>query len=186
MQCAQSLLKGDGTLRGDDEVQLVEPASAGRRGPLPALVMARDEDEEAALITERMQQAHRDGLSWQEMAVLCRTRAQMRAIEQALRRAQVPLQSMNTEAFKRFDWGHASAKLLTLHSAKGLEFSWVCVAGLQAMPLRDEAPEDALRQLYAAMTRATRQLLLTAHGELPVVRRVQQALHAVAQHFAAP
>ena len=88
---------------------------------------------------------------------------------------------MKAEAFKRFAWGHASAKLLTLHSAKGMEFSWVCVAGLQAMPLRDEAPEDALRLLDVAMTRATQQLLLTAHGDSPVVRRVQQALH-----FAAP
>jgi len=184
MQCAHSLLQGDGIVHGDDEMQLVEPASAGRRGPLPVLIMARHEREQAQLILERMLQARAEGLAWQDMAVLCRTRAQMVAIARALRQAQVPLQSMNAQAFTRFDWQHASAKLLTLHSAKGLEFAWVCVAGLQAMPMPGEAPDEALRLLYVAMTRATQQLVLAAHGESVLVQRVQQALQAVAQRFA--
>ena len=188
MQCAQTLLQGgDGQGGGqsnEDDMPLVQPASAGRRGPLPVLMRARHEHEEAALITQRVLQAHQDGLPWQGMAVLFRTRAQMRALEQALSQAQVPLQSMNAEAFKRFDWSRATVKLLTLHSAKGLEFSWVCVAGLQALPMRDEALEDALRLLYVAMTRDTQHLLLSASGDSAVVQRVQLALQQVSQRFA--
>lgn len=184
MQCAHSLLQGDGVVHGEDEMQLVEPASAGRRGPLPVLILARHEHEQAQLILERMLQARAEGLAWQDMAVLCRTRAQMVAIGRALRQAQVPLQSMNAQAFTRFDWQHASAKLLTLHSAKGLEFAWVCVAGLQAMPMPGEPLDEALRLLYVAMTRATQQLVLAAHGESALVQRVQQALQSVAQRFA--
>ena len=190
MHCAQSLLQGDGldqgdgAVRGDDEMQLVQPDSAGRRGPLPVLICARHEGEEAEIIVARMQQAHAEGAAWQDMALLCRTRPQMRAVEAALRRAQVPLQSMNAVAFKRFDWQHGSVKLLTLHSAKGLEFPWVFIAGLQAMPMRDELLEDALRLLYVGMTRATQQLVLSAHGESAVVARVRASLQEVAQRFA--
>ena len=183
MHCAQSLLQGDGLEHGDDEMQLVQPASAGRRGPLPVLISARHEREEAELLVARMQEARANGVDWLDMAVLCRTRPQMRAIEAALQRARVPLQSMNAQAFKRFDWQHASVKLLTLHSAKGLEFPCVFIAGLQAMPMRDESLDDALRLLYVAMTRATQQLVLSAHGESAVVARVRVSLRAVAQGF---
>ena len=185
MQCAQSLLQGDGLAHGDDEMQLVQPASAGRRGPLPVLILARHESEEAELLAERLLQARAEGAAWQDMAVLCRTRAQMRAIEAALRRHQVPLQSMAAQTFRRFDWQAADVKLLTLHSAKGLEFPWVFVAGLQAMPLQGEPLDEALRLLYVAMTRATQQLVLSAHGGSEVVRRVQRGLKVVARQFAA-
>ena len=184
MQCAQSLLQGDGLAHGDDEMQLVQPASAGRRGPLPVLILARHESEEAELLAERLLQARAEGAAWQDMAVLCRTRAQMRAIEAALRRHQVPLQSMAAQTFRRFDWQAADVKLLTLHSAKGLEFPWVFVAGLQAMPLREEPLDEALRLLYVAMTRATQQLVLSAHGGSEVVRRVRRGLEVVARQFA--
>ena len=184
MHCAQSLLQGDGLAHGDDEMQLIQPDSAGRRGPLPVLIEARHEREEADLIVTRMQLAHSEGAAWQDMALLCRTRSQMRAAEAALRRAQIPLQSMNAQAFKRFDWQHDSVKLLTLHSAKGLEFPWVFIAGLQAMPMRDEALEDALRLLYVGMTRAAQHLVLSAHGESAVVARVRASLQVVAQRFA--
>jgi superfamily I DNA/RNA helicase len=97
----------------------------------------------------------------------------------------VPLQSMNAQAFRRFDWQRPSVKLLTLHSAKGLEFPQVYVAALQAMPMEGEAPEEAARLLYVAMTRATHGLVLSAAGEGGFVRRVQAALADVARRFAA-
>lgn len=183
MQCAHSLLSGDGTLRGEDDMPLVEPASAGRRGPLPVLMAARHAHEEAELIALRMRQAHDEGVPWQDMAVLLRARPHMAAIEQALHRAKVPLQSMNTQAFRRFDWQHPSAKLLTLHSAKGLEFAWVCVAALQVLPMGAETLDEALRLLYVGMTRATQQLLLSASGDSAVVQRVQAAHRQVLQRF---
>ncbi len=184
MQCAQTLLQGDGTPRGEEDLPLVQPASAGRRGPLPVLIQAASEREEAELIAQRMQHAHDEGLAWQDMAVLFRTRSQMHALEGVLLKAKAPVQSMNAQAFKRFDWQRSSAKLITLHSAKGLEFPWVCVAGLQALPMQGEALDDALRLLYVAMTRATQHLLLCASGDSAVVQRVRLALQQVSQRFA--
>ena len=185
LQCAQGLLQGDGPVRGEDELPLVQPLSAGRRGALPVLVQARHAQEEADLLAERIAAALAGGTPAGDIAVLCRTKSLMRPIEAALARRGVPLQSMNALAFRRFDWRSPSVKLLTLHSAKGLEFGLVCVAGLQALPMRDETLEDAVRLLYVAMTRATRELVLSAHGRSAVVDRVHDALAAVARQFSA-
>ncbi len=185
MQCAQRLLQGDGTVRGDDELQLVQPATAGRRGALPVLIEARHALEEAELLAERVQTAAAQGVPLQDIALLCRTKALMRPLEQALQRRGIAVQAMSAQAFRRFDWAAPSVKLVTLHSAKGLEFPLVFVAGLQALPWRDEPLDEAVRLLYVAMTRATRELVLSAHGPSAVVQRVRQALAAVAQQFSA-
>lgn len=184
LQCARSLLEGAGDTLADDEIPLVQPASAGRRGALPTLLIGRDADDEAALIAERVAAAHAGGLALSDIAVLCRAKYLMAPIERALRRHGLPLQSMNAHAFRRFDWVQPSVKLLTLHSAKGLEFPLVVVAGLQAMPMRDESLEEAARLLYVGMTRATHELVLCAHGRSAIVERVRQALGEVAAAFA--
>lgn len=67
---------------------------------------------------------------------------------------------------------------------KGLEFAKVYVPGLQALPMRDESLDEAVRLLYVAMTRATGELVLSAHGGSPVVDRVRDSLAAVTRAFA--
>jgi superfamily I DNA/RNA helicase len=169
----------------------VQPASAGRRGAVPVLIEAAHEREEAELVAERIVQAQAAGLPWSEMAVLCRTKRLMRPLELALNRRRVPLQSMNATAFRRFDWAWPSVKLLTLHSAKGLEFAQVFLVGLHTLPTPDESLEDAVRLLYVGMTRATQTLVLSAvcppGQEAPaLLQRVRQALSQVATAYAAP
>jgi superfamily I DNA/RNA helicase len=149
------------------------------------LVEGRDERDEAELIAERIAAAHAGGMALEDMAVLCRAKFQMRPIEQALARRQLAVQSMNAQAFRRFDWQRPSVKLLTMHSAKGLEFPLVFVAGLQALPMKGEPLDDAARLLYVAMTRATHELVLAAHGSSPIVERVRASLAEVARRFAA-
>jgi Nuclease-related domain/AAA domain/UvrD-like helicase C-terminal domain len=182
VRCAQQLLQDTHAQPGDDDgMPLVQPTSAGRHGPLPALVLAANADEEAGLLLQRVQQAQAEGLAWQDMALLCPTRAQLASIAAQLRRAKLPLQNMADEDFRRFNWRHNSIKLLTLHSAKGLEWPWVAVAGLHTLPLQGQDEADALRLLYVAMTRSTRELVLSAQAKTPLVQRVAQALQAVAQ-----
>ncbi len=207
VHCAQHLLLADGGVAadagssfglvspagsaGDDQLQRVSPCSAGRRGPLPVLLLARDAQEEAQWIADRLAAALADGIPLQEMAVLCRTRQQMRPLENALRQRGLAVQSMASQAFRQFDWQASAVKLVTLHSAKGLEFAQVCITGLQTGPLPGESLDDALRLLYVGMTRATQRLLLSAHdggpapaANRPLVQRVQAALQAVAAQFA--
>ena len=70
-----------------------------------------------------------------------------------------------------------------MHSAKGLEFGLVLVAGLQALPMPSESLPEAMRLLYVALTRATRELVLSAQGHSTVVLRVRQALDEVQRQF---
>jgi superfamily I DNA/RNA helicase len=100
----------------------------------------------------------------------------MRPVESALARRQRATQSMNSQAFRRFGWQRPSVKLLTMHGAKGLEFPHVFVAALQALSMKGEPLEDAARLLYVAMTRATNELVLAAHGPSPIVERVRASL----------
>ena len=183
VHCAQSLLQDAGEVRGDDELQLVRPASAGRRGALPVLIEARSEKEESELVAERIAAAHAAGMPLEDIAVLCRAKYLMRPIEQALERRHLAVESMRVEDVRRFDWKRRSVKLLTMHSAKGLEFPLVFVAGLQALPMKDESLDDAVRLLYVAMTRATGSLVLSAHGNSLVVERARASLSEVTQQF---
>jgi superfamily I DNA/RNA helicase len=115
------------------------------------------------------------------MAVLCRTRTQLAPIAQALQRRGWPVESMGAADFRRIDWAQPRIRLMTLHSAKGLEFALVVVAGLHALPWRGESMDDAARLLYVAMTRATHALVLSACGASPMVERVQAALELAHQ-----
>jgi hypothetical protein len=185
--CAQHLLRA--TARddspGDDAMQLVPPSSAGRRGPLPVLIQTSSARDEAEWVAERIELALNGGLSLDDCGVLCRTKSLMAPIETALRGRGIAVQSMGSGAFRRFDWHVPSVKLVTLHSAKGLEFACVVVAGLQSMPHPGALLDDELRLLYVGMTRATRELALSACANSGMVERVQESLTAVARQFAA-
>lgn len=184
MHCAQSLLSD--RAETDEAVQSVLPASAGRRGPVPVLMLAGNAREEAELVAERIEQALAAGRALDDVAVLFRIKRHMDDVAAALQRRRIAVQSMNDQNFRAFNWTRPSVKLLTLHSAKGLEFPLVIVAALDAMPFKDEAIEEEVRLLYVGMTRATHELVLSAAGPSAMVQRVQNSLEAVAQQFGAP
>ncbi len=191
VHCAAALLQGadgEGGARndddGDDALRLVAPASAGRHGPLPVLLRTRHAGEEAALVAERIAAELATGHAAGEVAVLARSKALLRPFDAALRERGIATQSMASQDHRHFDWGADSVKLLTLHSAKGLEFRLVFVVGLHCLPMRDEPLPEAVRLLYVAMTRATQALVLSAHGESAVVQQVQDALEAVQRRLA--
>lgn len=173
MRCADALLVGGNE---DSDTAAVMPATAGRSGPCPVLVRAKSPQQEAELIAERIATLLAEGVSPDEVAVLCRAKYLMMPVERALRSAGVPVQAMSTEGFKRFDWRKPAVRLVTLHSAKGLEFAHVFVAGLQAMPHKGESVEEEVRLLYVGMTRATQTLTLSTSGPSLMVDRVGNAL----------
>jgi hypothetical protein len=181
MQCAQGIVSEKaGT---DDDMQTVQPTTAGRRGPMPTLITAAHGRQEADLIAERIAAEIADGTSPGDIAVLCRIKKHMDLIEHAIAQRHIGCQSMNRPGFKAFDWTAPSVKLITLHSAKGLEFPLVFISGLDCMPWMGEPLEEELRLLYVGMTRATQKLILTAAGSSPIVDRVKNSLEAVAAQF---
>lgn len=181
MHCADSLLADKPET--DDAMQTVRPAPAGRRGPLPVLLEARNAVEEAELIATRIAQAAAEGRSLNDMAVLFRTRGPMEGVATALKRKGIAVQSMQGRGANAFDWTAPSVKLITLHSAKGLEFPLVFIAGLDTMPFMNEPMEEEVRLLYVGMTRATHELVLSAAGSSAMVQRVKNSLEAVAHQF---
>jgi Nuclease-related domain/AAA domain/UvrD-like helicase C-terminal domain len=183
VHCARQLLEGASgePPASDDDMPLVQPATAGRRGPMPVLLQGRDEGEEAELVAERIAQAYSEGVALDEVAVLAGARYLLEPVARALHKRRLAVQSMSTRKVHEFDWARPGVKLLTMHSAKGLEFPHVFVVGLQAMPLRHDTEETALRLLYVAMTRATHGLVLSCHGDSPIVARTREALRGVTE-----
>ena len=181
LHCAQSLL---GRRRDSlDELPFVQPSTAGRRGPIPLLVEAGTEAEEAELVAERIARAHADGRDLRDIAILTRTRALMPAFERALAKRRLPCMSMAAGRPRRDDWNTQSVKLLTLHGSKGLEFVMVFIAGLQALPFSAEPIDEELRLLYVGMTRATHELVFSAHGHSAMVEKVRESIDVVRTQF---
>lgn len=57
---------------------------------------------------------------------------------------------------------------------------------MQALPMHEETLEDAAQLLYVAMTRATHELVLAAHGTSSIVVRVQAPLVDVVRRLPRP
>lgn len=143
----------------DDGVPLIRPQSAGRAGPAPQVVKLPTLRDEAAFIVQRLKDAHRNGTPWRDMAVIYRHyRPVGKAVLAALRGFGVPVTYFRDATFAPEE---DAVLAVTMHSCKGLEFPLVAVAGVA--PLADGAepsPEEA-KLLYVAMTRATRELVVS-------------------------
>ncbi|HEY8485229.1 MAG TPA: UvrD-helicase domain-containing protein [Longimicrobiales bacterium] len=106
-----------------------------------------------------------------EVAVLYRTHAQARALEEAFARSGIPYQRVSTppDESEPFDPRAERVALMTLHAAKGLEFPVVFIAGCEEGLLPYQPPGDAKevdegeerRLFYVGLTRAQRRLILT-------------------------
>jgi len=127
------------------------------REPGAAVEMAgaADQLEESVATAEWLAARHRDGVSWESMAVLFRTHAQAEALRQILADHQIPFSYHRGDTPPR-----PGVWLGTLHASKGLEWEAVTVGGLHdgalPHPLAATAPQlaEERRLLYVGMTRA--------------------------------
>ena len=152
---------------GEDQAPTVQPTSAGRRGPKPLLIKLPTLRDEAEYVANKLTEANRTGMPWNEMAVVYRNYGIGQQIADALSRKKIPFQWPQNNK-RSYSPTHDSVKLITMHSSKGLEFPLVCIPAIGA-PSKDEVDvQDEARLLYVAMTRATQELVMT-HGEGSVV-----------------
>lgn len=175
MRCAEQLLSD--ALESDTQMPRVCPTTAGRRGPLPQLLRFAAEADEAAALAERIAALLAQGVPANDVAVLCRDKFHWATLQAALKRQGIASQARGQAGNANIDWRVRSVKLLTMHAAKGLEFPHVFIMRLDLMPGRF-APDDELRLLYVAMTRATQQLTLSGVGDSALMQRVANALAA--------
>jgi superfamily I DNA/RNA helicase len=120
-----------------------------------------DAKSEASFIANWVSQQVAAGISLTEIAVLSRLNAQLPLIDAALREVGIATNLANRQA---------GVDLLTIHSAKGLEWKAVAIAGVndQLLPyqpfgtvLSENQLAEERRLFYVAMTRAADKLLLS-------------------------
>jgi hypothetical protein len=167
----------------EDDVPLVEPQSAGRRGPVPLLNQLTSLSEEGEFIAKTLASVNSKGSPWRDMAVLYRSRFIGEKIVAILRKAGIPVQWLDEpKEKKKLRPSEDSVKAMTMHSSKGLEFSMVAIPGLGYMPTTGMEEHEEAKLLYVAMTRATYRLLLTSHRDSTFVARLRHAREKTAKH----
>lgn len=164
------------TEAAEDGVPLVEPQTAGRRGPVPELNQLKSLEEEGDFIAKELLKANRNGSPWRDMAVLYRSRFVGEKVVASLRKTGVPVQWLDDpKEKKKLRSSEDSVKAMTMHSSKGLEFSIVAIPGLGYMPMKEVDEREEAKLLYVAMTRAMNVLLLTAHRQSDFLARLKSA-----------
>ncbi|WP_349605144.1 3'-5' exonuclease [Cupriavidus sp. DF5525] len=164
----------------DDEAPTVQPVGAGRRGNKPLLIELPTVEAEAERIAQILTDENRAGTPWSEMAVLYRHWDTAGHVTSALTRRGIPFECPQVSN-KRFTPGADSVKVITMHSSKGLEFPLVCIPATGMPHKHDEAEENEARLMYVAMTRATRQLVMTFGLESRFAGRLRDAVGRLQQ-----
>lgn len=180
---AKELLRERGG--SEDDMPIVAPESAGRRGALPEITRLRSPDSECAYIAVRVLDEIEKGRSASDIAIVYREKRHVPTIKAHLARLGIAFRTVDTKEEKLALFsGDPSVKLVTMHSSKGLEFHSVYVPGLGMMPGAAESEEDEARLLYVAMTRATDRLAMTYSGSSQFVDRLLSARAGVSQQLA--
>lgn len=164
---AASLLTYNHNLKLSEE--FVDPQYTNRMGPWPIVLECDVTDREQTAIIEKILSLIEDQrFRLSDFAILSPTNALSKVMQQAFQRVQIP-SVIHTE--DEFDILEEQVKVLTIHSAKGLEFPVVFLQGLhQGVLPRDwrsgDVEEDQLNLeqertlMYVGMTRAAEALYL--------------------------
>ena len=163
--------------KSQDRSDLLTPDSGGDAGPPPVVKDFSAFGDEVDYIVKLFGKLHQERkLQWRSMSVLYCHNWMGKALADSFSKAGVPVQWMKGGAEKReFNSNEDSVKLMTMHSSKGLEFETVAACGIGYMGNdQDRLLQDA-KLLYVAMTRATRNLLLTSSEDGVLTRKLHLA-----------
>lgn len=163
LEAARHILEGCDDLKVADEY--IPPTSTHRAGPLPALFGYSRESEAVQFIVQKITRLYRNGYRPSDIAILARQQRSLKNIEKELTKEHIPC------AFFRnnFDPFENQVKLITMHSAKGLEFPVVFMIGLDdsiipyiqaSSETREEDELQERKLFYVSMTRAAERLYL--------------------------
>jgi len=156
--------------------EFVDPQFTRRQGPWPIVIECNATDRELQAATEKiLSLVEGQQFRLADFAILCPTLDLCESFRLALNRAKLEC-IMHTE--DDFDILEERIKILTIHSAKGLEFPVVCLAGLHSgiLPRRVRRTDDEEAELqierdrslmYVGMTRAAEALYLLTSKEAP-------------------
>jgi hypothetical protein len=155
----------------DDEHAILLPEDAGRQGMAPDVRQCVSIDAEVHCIAEWFLGRKKAGYEWPQMACLYPEHWIGEQVAQVLSKHDVPI-DMAKNNKNRVSTKRAAVRLLSMHTAKGLEFPCVAVAGLGLLGRHGEPIEECVRLTYVAVTRATHEAFLTYSSESALVQRL--------------
>jgi hypothetical protein len=170
---------------GDSEdVPLIAPESAGRRGPVPTLIRTDDSAHEWRAVVERIRDEQHHGRMLSAIAVLFFSKWQGEKIHQVLEQAGITSHLADDAGKTSLFTSGNNVKLISMHSSKGLEFPVVIIPGLGRLPRSEQDEAEDARLLYVAMTRATEQLILIHHEESVFTARIRASINDIQAQLA--
>lgn len=155
----------------DNEGAVLLPEDAGRQGAEPELRQCVSIEAEAHCIAEWLTARKKAGYEWSEMAVLYPEHWIGDDFARVFAKHEVPIDVARANG-NRVSKGRAAVRLLSMYTAKGLEFPCVAVGGLGVVGRHGEPIEDCVRLAYVAITRATHEALLTYSRKSRLVERM--------------
>ena len=167
---ASDVIGAPGTI-ADDEHAILMPEDAGRQGLVPEVRQCVSVDAEAHCIAEWFLGRKKAGYEWPQMACLYPEHWIGERVAQLLAKYEVPI-DMAKNNRNRVSTKRAAVRFLSMHTAKGLEFPCVAIAGLGLLGRHGEAVEECVRLTYVGVTRATHEALLTYSSESALVQRL--------------
>jgi len=167
---AADVISAPGTT-ADDEHAVLLPEDAGRQGLEPQLRQCVSVEAEAHCVAEWLIGQQHAGYEWPQLAVLYPEHWIGEIFARVLTKHGVPLDVAKANG-NRILRSRCAVRLLSMHSAKGLEFPCVAIAGLGTLGRHGEPIEDNIRLTYVAITRATHETLLTYSNVSPLVERL--------------
>jgi hypothetical protein len=158
-------------VQADDEAPVLMPEGCGRDGPEPELRKCVSFEAEAHAIAEWLQARNHAGYEWPQMAVLFPEHGIGDVFIRVLSRHAIPVDVVKFNK-NRVSVAKPAVRLISMHTAKGLEFPCVAVGGLGALGRHGTTIEDDVRLTYVAITRATHEAFLTYSRASPLVERL--------------
>jgi len=167
---ASDVIGAPGTT-ADDEHPVLLPEDAGRQGLAPDVRQCVSIDAEVHCVAEWFLGRKKAGYEWPQMACLYPEHWIGERVAQMLAKHDVPV-DMAKNNKNRVSTKRVAVRLLSMHTAKGLEFPCVAIAGLGLLGRHGETIEECVRLTYVGVTRATHEALLTYSSESPLVQRL--------------
>lgn len=155
----------------DDEHPVLLPEDAGRQGMAPDVRQCVSIEAETHCVAEWFLGRKKAGYEWPQMACLYPEHWIGEKVAQILTKHGVPI-DMAKNNRNRISPKKMAVRLLSMHTAKGLEFPCVAIAGLGFLGRHGEAIEECVRLTYVGVTRATHEALLTYSSESALVQRL--------------
>ncbi|MGR6542107.1 3'-5' exonuclease [Paenibacillus tundrae] len=173
----QSKLQQKVISTGVDGSEIIPPQFTKRKGPEPFIYSSKNTKVEMEFVTKSIDYLRREkSFSLKDIAILYRVQEsnQVNVIDvlgQALDDRSLPYNwvTQNDQSKKNFNREEESIKILTIDSAKGLDFRAVFIISIESMPREqgksDDIYEREVSRFYIGMTRALEWLFLSYSGE---------------------